>query len=388
VTLRRRTFLGAALSLAVAGCALLVGIHDETGVVRKPDPCVKHVPPGPSDASSDGPGPLDPSAELVFAMRTVIGAPPDGGTFGYDLDGRCTGNPSSTTNTAPCALAGQAPVQDGDGGIDNEFGALLPAIIPQGIFGDYFGPTVTRQIAEGAFTVLVYLKDYDGNANDPSVRAAVVLSDWLGANDCDASAPAPPDPTADHVYTPNWDGCDVWLYAKDSKNVSSTGGGDDGKPLIFSVATTTNTSEFDRAYVTDHVLVVMLTSLVIPIAAGTVATLNDAIVTARIESVDGGLALRGGVITGRAPDTNMLTAVANVKIEGQPICDIDGAVDVLKAQGCPRRDLPASKALDGTDASCTALSFAFGFEAFPAVLGHNSVDELDAACPPQGVACP
>src|SRR5262245_44345738 len=111
---------------ALAGCQVIIGIHDETGVeptpdaTIPPDPCVKALPPEPPDAAPEDSG-GELADEITFAIQTFVVVPSSSQPLGYDLDERCTGNPHSTTNAPPCrpsVSADPAYVVDGDGGID------------------------------------------------------------------------------------------------------------------------------------------------------------------------------------------------------------------------------------------------------------------------------
>src|SRR5262249_44045602 len=150
----------------------------------------------------------------VFAIRHVNAASKDGNPRGYDLDGHCTGAPTSLTKDASCIAPNGGLAVDGEGGDDNVFGTLL-AGLSQGFSGsasgDFAGAAVTNRIQGGTFTEIIIISDYNGEPSDPSVQVSMITAGNLSPTpSCDAGAA----PRAQ----PQWDGCDLWPVVSGSND--------------------------------------------------------------------------------------------------------------------------------------------------------------------------
>lgn len=228
----RHLWLGlGGLSLATLSCQIILGLEEPTGAP------VTEAPPAPGEAGSDGGDPCphslrppppakDDNPDLKntywFAARSVT-APIDqkAGPKGYDLDNACTckadlhdGGPSCNAASVVCDL---------DRGIDDSLGAALGEFSRFPTAADAIKP-VNANLQKGSRSLLVYVSEYNGLANDKSVSVAFVnaggLYTRMGCGDSGAERPLvetyaaiPGDshtPPGKARYAPAYDGCDRW----------------------------------------------------------------------------------------------------------------------------------------------------------------------------------
>jgi hypothetical protein len=91
-------------------------------------------------------------------------------TFGYDLDGKIT-TQNSTDVCTLVAGASKSVQIDGNGGIDNSFGANIMPII--GTLDSTASQTVNQQIQNGGFTVMSYVVGFDDSAGNMTTAAGL-----------------------------------------------------------------------------------------------------------------------------------------------------------------------------------------------------------------------
>ena len=358
---RRVLALAAVLGSALVACQLLIGIEDE-GVNRpadaatfddaaEVDPCVKlHPPSKPVDVPPNG-----ESLDYSFAIRRFRVRPRGEPPLGFDLDDRCTGDLRSTTNDSPCRPTNEA--KDDDGGVDNAFGRIVD-LLSLGFDGgtDVTGDAISDNVANGLFTQLVLLYDYNGTANDDAVRVALVESQLItGGCTPDADGGKP---------TPKWDGCDTWGYLA-------------GTPTFGNQLATAD------GWVTDDVLVVKLGTIQFGLGIASFK-LQEAILKARLVHDGGAVRLSEGVVAGRADVTSLFATAAHLSLNDKTdlICNNAPTLDFVRKATCDAPDLPHAKADDGTDEACDAVSFAIGFEAERAKIGAErprAPDQCDAS---------
>lgn len=286
--------------------------------------------------------------EFVVALR-ALELDPDAGAGalrGWDLDRRCTcpGRPSCN----PAADA--AVVCDDTSGRDNAAGVLFAQF--SAFAGDAFNTMKLNQmVANGRFTVLVRVRDYNGGANDTQLTAAIFLSNGMkGAED--AGGP----------QTPQWDGTDEWTV---DPNSLFGGGGPPFVPLPDAVDTS--------AYVTNGVMVAVLNEVNIAFTAGTgTANLHldvqGAVITGRPAQKAGGWSIDDVVLSGRWSSRKLLTSFAPLKDPLGPgyLCGDSGTYASIRKLVCNGRDITAAPQNDNTNAYCDALSIGFGFAVAPA----------------------
>jgi hypothetical protein len=93
-------------------------------------------------------------------------------SYGYDLDGKVTAKDSTDVCTSRAGASAEMRV-DGDGGIDNSFGAnVLPMLAPFGLSSR----RESQRLADGAYT---YLLAIVGLAADPAQTNLAVPGSWL-----------------------------------------------------------------------------------------------------------------------------------------------------------------------------------------------------------------
>lgn len=133
-------------------------------------------------------------------------------SFGYDLDGKIT----TAASTDVCTLVQGASKQvqiDGNGGIDNSFGANIMPII--GTLDSTASQTVNQQIEQGGFTVMTYVVGFDDTG------AKTTASGLTGALLAGGSYPAAHDGGA-----PSWDMNTHWPIRPELLNCFPAGGTD------------------------------------------------------------------------------------------------------------------------------------------------------------------
>lgn len=113
-------------------------------------------------------------------------------TFGYDLDGKITTSGSTDVCTLVQGASKQVQI-DGNGGIDNSFGANIMPII--GTLDSTASQTVNQQIQNGGFTVMTYVVGFDDSAGNTTTAKGLT-----GALLAGGSYPAAHDGGA-----PTWD---------------------------------------------------------------------------------------------------------------------------------------------------------------------------------------
>ena len=357
--MRTRTTLAAIATIGVlgAGCADLLGFHElregDSGSpdVAQPDTgadvdtCAHTRWPDPPTTGSGT------SVSYTMAIRHVyFTTTPDGGaaTFGYDLDHRCTTDPTN----ASCQAA--AVTVDGPGGVDNASIGLMSTVVGLGVTDSLKDDSINAVINSGAFTLLIRVFNLQNDKN----QAAGAINVAVQASPSLVTSP------------PTWDGGDRWYPSTDD-----VVGGDAG----------TNTpNHLMPGYVTNGILVAkdttpLLLSLYLPPGNTPSGPLHvklvDPVITARlVKRGDGNYDLADGVIVGRWAAADMLRTVADLTINGSSICSYIGgsAYEVVKSKVCGARDITAN-GVDDDSESCDALSVAVGFDAVASEIGNTPV---------------
>jgi len=354
----RRAWLAifAATVLASSACADLFGFHelregDSGKDVNVPDTgadvdtCPHERWPDPPSTGSGT------SKSYTMAIRHVFfTTTPDGGaaTFGYDLDSRCTTDPSS----ASCKAA--AVTVDGPGGVDNGSIGLMSTVVGLGVTDSLKDESINQIIDSGAFTMLVRVFNLQNDTN----QTAGVINVAIQSSPALVTSP------------PTWDGGDRWYPA-----VDDVVGGDAG----------TNTpNHLMPGYVTNGVLVAKDTTplaLALYLPPGNTPSgplhvkLINPVITARlVKRGDGNYDLADGVIAGRWAASDMLRTVADLTINGSSLCTYIGgsAYQVVQQKICDARDITASN-VDNNSENCDALSVAVAFDAVAAQVGNSPV---------------
>jgi len=370
VRARRSLAFASAALLGLAACQLLVGVEDEPGA-RRPDAssadaaeaavetdrCVKHHPPPPPNDTSSVDADVAP---LVFAIRTFRGRPRGQPLLGYDLDDRCTGDPTSLSSESPCEPPNRRePLADEDGGIDNALGTAVAGFAALSDAGDPFGAAATKNIDVGKSTNLISVFEYDGQANDGHVVAQIELAAGLLSTGCGDGGTQ---------NGPRWDGCDTWARA----------------PGLIPGRTGV-TRQYD-GYVTDGVLVIRGEEMNIGLLVGEI-TIYDAVLTAEVERAEGKTTLKNGIIAGRAAAVDVVSAVQYVDFDHVVVCNNPASFELARTTICRSRDLPLRRYDDGHGVACEAVSFAMGFDAEIALAGEVREMPPPPSCPPRDAGC-
>jgi len=375
--LRGRIVALCALGASVAACADLLGFKDlrqsdagvdgatppdASGDVAPPDAggdvvdTCPHVRwPDPPDASDPG----SPNDYVLALHHMYLSSSPDGGvpSFGYDLDRRCT------TDQASASCQSASLVTDGVGGVDNGSIQLLGTL--SSLVPSLDDSKVNATIAAGQFTILLHvfgLRSLGDQTATTGLKVAVQAS-----------------PGMEFGGTPAFAGTDRWLVAEED----TVGGGSNFPKLVTS------------AYVSNGVLVSTMTGqislrLLLP-AGNTVSgpllvTLSDPVLTANLTPATvgdaGAVGVVSGVVVGRWKAADMLGAIAPLTVNGGSLCDYldGGALDLVKQEICPIRDITSSGTDDGTSA-CDAVSVAVAFDAVPAEMATTPVPFPASATP-------
>jgi hypothetical protein len=310
-----------------------------------PNPCPEVFPP--TKPSADDPSDAGDDISFVAALHTLdVGIRTDGSApppYGYDLDHVftcCAGGPESckppVTGAAHC---------DEDGGRDNAGGQLLATLAlvdPSQISAD----TITQNLQRGVYSVLLEIKDYNGQANDTQVVAGMYTSPGVEA-------------VGDAAPAAKWDGTDLWTV--DEAFVLNA---PDASPIL--------PNHFDAyAYVSGGVLVMQINFPLSLGSNGVTVELTGGIITARISSGGNGqYRLEDGQVAGRWSAAGVLKTAQSLSLGGQSICPGSFVYQNVKTQICSAADIVADPTQDNKGATCDALSIGFGFTADPANMGY------------------
>ena len=267
---------------------------------------------------------------------------------GYDLDHTCT----CTGDAGPtCAGRGTASglYCDAPGGVDNQFAKIVQLIqIPLG--SSISSTAFSDKAAAGYWTLMIQVKGYNGEVDDPSVQVALYPCAGLGT-------------------TPKWDGTDSWPVldvAEDSM----------GNPIYAA----------DGAYVANHTLVATVPKVPITFAGmkqTITLTLSGAVLTGKLVESNSTWRLLQGVLAARLGLSDFFGSLSSYRDNnGMPLCTDSGFIySTAKTSVCNDADI----LIDPTQpksATCDALSFAMGFTADPAILGPKvQVPAPTPGCP-------
>lgn len=268
-------------------------------------------------------------------------------TLGFDLDDRCSLPPDPDVECLP--PAGTTPETDGERGIDNAFGHRVASTLV-GLDAS-LESRIRKDQERGRGGILVNIKGYNGEPNDPSVDVFIAQTIY--------AIPHAETMQAD----PNWDGRDRF-YCEDSAF-----GGSADKPLV----------ENDNAYVSDGWLVVRL-----PDRADITFNIDDGAVNFRFISASivgrissDGQFLEDVVLSGRWPLSDIALAADQLGI-------CDGSVErkFLDNSLASIADVRATPGTGGPTALCDAVSASLGFRGYRGVFeGLAVTEDVPVGCP-------
>jgi hypothetical protein len=379
MTIRAIT-LSTLLFTSIVGCSTFEGLElDESAppidAGPMPASCRHAVPALPSPLPS-GPG----DNEFVVAVRTMDfgeGASKGGSQgpldIGFDLDGECTGQGEAASCRRPEWADEHS---DGTDGRDNVIGTVLASRSAEGEAPA--AALINNGASVGLATSVLRVRGYNGTLVDGDVQVDVF------------AATRSPDVLQSVPNPALWDGTDVWkpyvewTIPQDGSTAPA--------PVIAKY-------ESDRAYVTNDVLVAHFESVRNAATyefsnAWLQATIVDsASIDALSGSVDasdgpthGKWALRDGIFAGRLQIDSWLASAEYVidPVTGEQTCTDSPDYPAEKSSACALADLRASG--DDPAESCDAVSWAWRFEAEPALLS-DEVDPSRASdfrkCPPE-----
>jgi hypothetical protein len=257
-----------------------------------------------------------------------------------------------------CVTKGEAATFcDGTEGIDNQFGHAVKTF-PIGASIDGYA---TTRIAQGKQTLLIYLRGYNGRANDRQVEVGLAVSDGIREPNEAARCPGSnvyvnEGGIAEDTYLPAWCGTDPWTV-EEGQLVN-------GFPVAFA-----------SAYVTDGALVLELERPVTVPLGELGLTLGSPVGVAKLVPEGASFGLASGVLVGRAFSRDFLAAAGSVILdsnragERNRLCE-SPLFSLIQAQICENLDVAQSRNLDDQPGyACDAISTAARFTARPVVAG-------------------
>lgn len=393
-----------ALGGATLSCQVIMGLHDPEGNNPPPvivdsgpkDPCGHAGPPPPPLKDDD----VNTKKAFWFATKSLtLPLAPDAGVQpGFDLDNACTcaadfhdGGPSCRSPMPTLQTAGPPASCDYDGGIDDGFGkAILGSGVSQ--YVDVATP-INNALGDGTRTLLLWLGDYNDQANDSDVSVEFVDSGGLYTSlGCDGQdqgnpvtfedtsvfSPPPPGPKR---YAPLNKGCDRW--SPNLNTTTQTGSLQDQVP-----------NQTLPAYVTNYTIVMKYDKLSGSIFGGS-STISNGIAIATIRK-EGNIHYADGFFSGRVPFTGLLDLLSRTPVEDigstdggkVPFCDSPFFGTVVQYT-CGAQDTMFSKSADFQDQACDATSLQFAFSLVEAQVDQPYTSPLvGIQCTSQTPACP
>ncbi|AKV01812.1 hypothetical protein AKJ09_08475 [Labilithrix luteola] len=391
---RRVALFGLSLVSLLAACQLVAGIErvdkSTTG------PTVTDVPDASAPTEA---GPIDPCVharlpdtpsvddDAAFELPTIVMAMerfslkdnPDGHP-GVDLDNVCTCDtrPDTAHDGASSCVRKGKPACDGDGGVDNFFGDSVATFQVGFDIDDFAG--VNEGISRGRQSALLFVRKYNGRANDRDVEVGFVASDGIRDQGCPQSVP---EGTGRGWYTPGWCGTDAW-----------------------SVLPGTIVNGFPVAYgpghVTDYSLVVELDLSVGVPFGDIVLAMGSPVSVGKLVPLDKDMKPRDpnvpatpeeqtlwrlddGIIAGRVAATDMLSAAGaafsptGIGQDGTRVCQNPLFFSYIKGRICDSLDIAKSAKLDfQPDYACDAVSMMIRYSCAPARVGGEYKTDLTA----------
>ncbi len=332
---------GAAGASAGAGgsAAGATGEAGYGGETREVNGLVKPVgPPKTKPTKTDG-------VDLVLALKAIDFGEQSNAykQYGFDLDGANTQSPGGDDPTCKGYSSKASDYNDNEGGRDNAFGQLVTSISK--FLTDFQSSHFNDNVADGTFSILLHVENYNGERNDDQVT----LSWLVGDNFPKGKKPA-------------FDGTDSWP-------IQDTSYLDDGKSPPTARYSDVN------AYVTDGVLVGSLPGgkittpsftleLTAPLLVATLRAPDTTSPLWRIES---------GTIAARWPTKTLFSQIGRFKDPfggtDKPICRNSVSYAGIKSSICAAADISSSVLDIQPNIPCSALSMALRVQAVQAKVG-------------------
>jgi hypothetical protein len=332
----------------------------DTGEVDAPPPVMNgctaedpsRIPPGRSTAGSgDG-------EEVVFGLKEV-GLNQSGDAWrdiGLNLDGLCSLPPVPRVECEPPNAPDAQPLIDGNGGIDNAFGAELFPLVEL-VFPNLDSNSLMAG-EQGIGVVALRIRGWNGTGEDDRVDVTLSQSVIGTAGTAGETVP-PPVFVVDHrlwldeaatmpAPEPAWEGFD-WLWLRQETFLMN----DLEQPRVRD----------DNAYVTGNQLVVRLPDRVEIVFSdrenGIKVKLTDA--TAVGTFTDDFTRLSPVVVAGRWSIIDLLDTANNIGV-----CPDDPEFDLLVNQLNTVADVRATAGTGGEGVVCDAVSIGVSFEGYRA----------------------
>jgi hypothetical protein len=333
--------------------------------------CDSETWPTSAPAVADGSSKLD----LVFAMRSFGFERDDGVLAGYDLDGYCTGCdcPQDDSKDTCKQRFEEKNIADGNPlGIDNAAAGIITTALA--IAKGETIEQLSKEMDNGAWSVLFRVRDYSGEANDPEVRVAIYAGRSFSSDPCNGAG-----------SKPKWDGTDPWPVRADSLKGSAsapTNACGDTLGLSYDKPRFEDTKAFVSGGHLTATWPDNVTFFIAGAADGIGVELHQAVFTAKLErDPAGNWRLSDGLFGGGWPEKALFKSVSATKISGKPLCTNDPSYSTLKNLICRNEDVRTEKG--GPTSLCNALSFAIAFDAQLVKLGSVIPPEsATAGCPP------
>ncbi len=369
-----RIWLGIALALGM-GCSVFdpsliedggVPTDTSTDVVIPDDRDLPDTPP--SVVCADGqnilpaPRPTETGDgdELVFGLKDVqLDQSASNGwrRIGFNIDGLCSEELGPVAECVPPDREAE-PLVDGEGGIDNAFGAEFFDLIE--IISPGLEETSILSANNGNGVILVRIRGWNGEANDGRVEVDISQS-VVGRPGTAAQTEAPAHVIRDFTLyeadgtteapRPNWDGND-WLWVREENFINE----DLNLPQI----------QDDNAYVADNTLYVRLPGLIqIQFAGenrGVKVALSDGYLFAQIS--EDRTQLVDATFAGRWSIRNLLGTARSVGV-----CSDEPSYNILLNKLNRIADVRATPGTGGADIECDAISVGVRFQGFRTRIG-------------------
>lgn len=328
------------------GCATIAGLDED--FAHAPT-CTHIVPPSKPSVKNAG-----DTIEFTSAIRTIdLDEEDDDPRFGYDLDNKCSCTTDGPSCKRPAYIDANKEICDDAQGLDNGTGVALARIntLASGAISSIL---INEGTTQGAWTLLIRVRNYSGSANDDRVSVAIYETPGMMA--------------------PAWNGTDSWPVS--NSTVGSTGTVDE--PLNFD----------DAAYVRDGILVAHIpktrlafrsTRLNLPI------DLFDLTVTAKIvEAASGSFRLTEGTVAAKWSHPALFKGLSEFRYDEnleKKLCRDDIIYLQVKNLFCSSTDILENPGA-GENAECNAISFGMRFDTEAAQLGM-----VTAPLPPPDPLC-
>ena len=388
--------LGILACIGVAACVVVgCDVYNEE-LIETSTAGVPPRPPAETSSEADG-------ETLVFALKDVFveQSAENAGRIGIDLDGTVTTS-QETASCRPREINGEVvgqSVVDGDKGIDNSLGTtLLPAasaVLP--CLQDNLALTMGR----GVGTILVVIRDWNGEDDDASVTATLTTS-VAGTSEDPSLVGFGPGSDVDLVYmdgnqdqsapNPGWAGHDSWFVDPVDFETGPNAAPDLERPRVV----------HPEAYVAFRRLVVPLVSnsgFILIAGDGSIPSDGTMSVFVNGGFMMGDISqdrsrLDHGLFTGRMTLETLGAATSNIGI-----CAFNATV--IETLFGEYADVPSDPTIDGLDTECDAFSLGVTFTGVSGQLagaapssrplphpcaGTTDAPSIDRCCPSEWAA--